>query len=123
MADEKMIVVDASKLNDVIMNLNGKPVEIDEEVVTMRLGASIALENTSDKDTPFMEKYRRSNIARKIERATDKLELTKKEIKSLKICAGKAFGSRIMTDLWNMFDPENDIEIDEDEKADTKKKE
>jgi len=121
MADEKTMPVDVSKLDTLINNINGKPIVIDDEELSIRMAAMISLETTSDKDTPFMEKYRRSNIARKIERATDQLELTKKEVKSLKLCAGKAFGSRIMTDIWDLFDPNNDIEIGEDEKPEKKK--
>ena len=129
MADEKVFT--ASNLDDKILTLRKKPVKFGEvrdkegpdskvvepaEDLTIRFATLLALETTSDKSTPFMKRYRRANIAKKIERVegNESITLTKGEVKEIKECSAMHWYDRIMFAIWDRFDPDGFIELDED---------
>jgi hypothetical protein len=134
MADEKTYQV--TGFGDVIKTIRGKAFRFGEarekdgtvieegEDLTVKLAAIWCLETSSDKETPFIQRYRRVNIAKKIERSEDgPVSLTLKEIKEVKLCAALAWNDRIMGVLWNRFDPDGMVEFDEKEAIEKKKPE
>lgn len=138
MADEKMYK--CSGLDELIQSVKGKPIKLSEEKdaegnvieeasdLSIKFATQIALETSSEKSTPFMQRYRRSNISHKIGALEKNAEITlsKAEVKEIKWCAAYRWGDRIMFAIWDKFDPNGDIEFDAAdcvEKKDAKKKE
>jgi hypothetical protein len=134
MADEKTFTAD--KFDDIIMNILGDPFQFDEERdergkvvkkgvdMTLRIATMFALDTASDRETPFMETYRRRNVSRKVEEAKGPITLNKSEVKSIKECSGKVWfrATRVMSAIWDRFDPEGLVDLPETLNAEPSKK-
>ena len=102
-----------------IKALNGKPMKNQDGTdFLLRDAATVALDANfeEDKRLEYKEKYRRGDLAKRIYRCKEPINLDVDDLKLVKDMVGRAFGPQVVKEAWDMIDP-TDESIPKEEKA------